>query len=58
MIITGICYPGYCSYIEVNRSLGISLDEEATCDPLRVNPAHPTKTDFQLEAIIITKVTF
>ena len=52
MSITGICYPGYC------RSLGISPDEEAICDPLRDNPAHPAKTDFQLEAITVMKVTY
>ena len=28
------------------------------CDPLRDNPAHSTKIDFLLEAIIVTKVTF
>ena len=30
----------------------------AICDPLRDNPAHPTKIVYLLEVIIVTKATF
>jgi len=39
-----------CVLTEANRQI--------ICDLLRDNLAHPTKIDFLLEAIIVTKVTF
>ena len=34
------------------------VTNEAICDPLRDNPAHPAIIDFVLEAIIVTKQHF